>query len=217
MPFTDKNTVVVLDLDDTIYKEIDFLKSAYQYIAFKLEDELGHNIYHKMWSLYLEGKSTFDIIKSEYQFKPSISDLVDWYRVHQPTLKLDPNTEGWLEKLKNDSKAVGLITDGRSRSQRNKLKALGLSDFFDAIIISEEFGSSKPNLDNFSFFQKKYADAKKFIYIGDNLAKDFIAPNQLGWLSCCLKDNGQNIHNQNIRYSDLQKPTFFIENLNDIR
>ena len=217
MPFTDKNTVVVLDLDDTIYKEIDFLKSAYQYIAFKLEDEIGQNIYHQMWSLYLEGKSTFDIIKSEYQFKTSISDLVDWYRFHLPTLKLDPNTEGWLMELKKNSKAVGLITDGRSVSQRNKLKALGLVDFFDDVIISEEFGSNKPNLDNFSFFQKKYADAKKFIYIGDNLAKDFIAPNQLGWLSYCLKDNGQNIYNQNISYSDSQNPTFFIENLNDIR
>lgn len=109
----DKDTVVVLDLDDTIYKEIDFLKSAYQYIAFKLEEEIGNNIYPQMWSLYLEGKSTFDVIKSEHKFKPTISDLVDWYRFHLPTITLEPDTEGWLMELKKNSKAVGLVrTDG---------------------------------------------------------------------------------------------------------
>lgn len=33
-----KRKIIVFDLDDTLYKEVDFLKSAYQEIASWLED-----------------------------------------------------------------------------------------------------------------------------------------------------------------------------------
>jgi len=48
------NKVVVFDLDDTLYKEIDFLKSAYSYIARLTSNEkaLEEDIYQLMWNTY---------------------------------------------------------------------------------------------------------------------------------------------------------------------
>ena len=54
-----------------------------------------------------------------------------------------------------------------------------------------------------------------FYYIGDNVVKDFIAPNQLGWTTICLLDNGQNIHKQ-IPVEDEMKPQYEIENFDEL-
>ena len=88
------------------------------------------------------------------------------------------------------------------------MKALGLERFFtdENIIISEEFGTAKPSERNYSYFMDKYPGAG-FYYVGDNLGKDFIAPNRLGWTSICLLDNGSNIHSQDFSVPIIYKPT----------
>ena len=58
-----------------------------------------------------------------------------------------------------------------------------------SIIVSEEFGSEKPDERNYLYFSEK-------LYVGDNPQKDFLAPNRLGWETICLLDNGENIHCQ---------------------
>jgi len=52
-----------------------------------------------------------------------------------------------------------------------------------------------------------------FYYIGDNPEKDFIAPNELGWTSICLLDDGKNIHKQNFNVSEEFLPKYRIKNI----
>jgi putative hydrolase of the HAD superfamily len=122
------------------------------------------------------------------------------YRNHKPTIKLVKEASGFLEKLRTKKIKMGLITDGRSISQHNKLKALEIEYYFTDIIISEEFGSEKPNINNYLFFEKNYP-GHTFYFIGDNTSKDFIIPAKLGWKMICIKDNGFNIHKQELNFS----------------
>src|SRR5690606_8714298 len=124
-------------------------------------------------------------------------------------------TEELLKRLKKSNVRMGLITDGRSKQQRNKIEALKLRDYFKDIIISEEFGSEKPNIRNFKYFNDKYLGCQ-FLYIGDNTAKDFIAPNKLGWLTVCLLDQGNNIHQQNFNVKKAQQPVFTINSISEL-
>ncbi|MGN6888109.1 HAD family hydrolase, partial [Neisseria sp. P0014.S008] len=78
-----------------------------------------------------------------------------------------------------------LITVGRCLTQGLKIQGLGLTDLFDDILISEGLQSDIPDDKRFVFLQYKYAAAKRFIYIGVNIKKDFVAPTKLGWLSIC--------------------------------
>lgn len=48
------------------------------------------------------------------------------------------------------------------------------------------------------------------------MKKDFVAPNRLGWRTVCLKDDGRNIHSQNIEIAEVQKPQFIIDKLTDL-
>ncbi|MEM9143332.1 MAG: hypothetical protein AAGA86_10125 [Bacteroidota bacterium] len=80
-----------------------------------------------------------------------------------------------------------------------KINALGLSGIVDTIVVSEEIGSEKPDERNFKVIEHTFPNYN-YVYIADNLRKDFISPNQLGWNSIGLIDNGLNMHFDGHRY-----------------
>jgi putative hydrolase of the HAD superfamily len=50
-----------------------------------------------------------------------------------------------LAALRKEGYRIGMIANGDSTGARNIIKAIGLQDYFDAIIISEEVGIEKPS------------------------------------------------------------------------
>ena len=121
----------------------------------------------------------------------------------------------FLEKILSHNIDFSIITDGRSISQRNKIKALGLYDLVKNIIISEETGFEKPHLNNFKILNRIYSN-KKLIYIADNTSKDFLAPNSLNWDTICIKNNGQNIHPQDFKINVDYLPKIKVTSLTEI-
>jgi putative hydrolase of the HAD superfamily len=108
---------------------------------------------------------------------------------------------------------MGILTDGRSLTQRNKIAALGLEAWINDIVISEEFGSAKPDERNYRHFEQRFPTAQ-YVYVGNDVAKDFIAPNRLGWLTVCVRDNGGHIHPQDTsRLAECALPNSWIERL----
>ncbi|WP_262435933.1 HAD family hydrolase [Jilunia laotingensis] len=194
--------VVIFDLDDTLYKEIDYLRSAYKEISDFIESEYDkREIYEFMISCYKAGRNTFAEVIREYNLPISVDYLISIYRSHKPNISLDCDTQFVLEQLSLQKNInLGILTDGRGITQNNKIIALGIDQYIrkDNWVISEEFGYSKPSSEGYLYFQKKYKNAA-FYYIGDNLVKDFIAPIQLGWTCICLLDDGShNIHKQDL-------------------
>jgi putative hydrolase of the HAD superfamily len=55
-----------------------------------------------------------------------------------------------------------------------------------------------------------------YYYIGDNPAKDFQAPNHLGWTTICLLDDGRNIHPQDFTLSPQMLPQHIVPQLTEI-
>ncbi|MBV7268154.1 HAD family hydrolase [Winogradskyella luteola] len=209
------NTVVVFDLDDTLYNELDFLKSAYQYIAQKLEVKNHKSLYINMFSLYRNNKNVFKLLSSEYNVE--IQLLIDMYRNHIPNIELFEGAMEMINSVKAKQGKIGIITDGRSKTQRAKINALGITDLVDKVIISEDIGTEKPNINNFRIIESEFPNCN-YWYIADNLKKDFISPNQLGWNTLGLIDNGKNIHYASHKYMDVEhKPLDFILNLSDIK
>lgn len=198
--------VICFDLDDTLYKEIDYLKSAYweiaEYAAGQSTDcsdsvkSLTIQAFNRMLTAYHGRLNAFEELNKFLGLNLPMSDYLDIYRNHKPKIALSEDVVRTLDTLKEHGMRIGLITDGRSVQQRNKINALGLGKWIDEkdIVISEEFGSEKPSLANYKYFMERYPECNDFTYVGDNLKKDFIAPNSLGWMTICLKDDGRNIH-----------------------
>ena len=57
---------------------------------------------------------------------------------------------------------------------------------------------------------------KCYTYIGDNIIKDFISPNALGWRTICLKDDGRNIHQQDFGLAEEYLPKITVGSLNEL-
>lgn len=186
--------IVCFDLDDTLYKEIDYVQSAYGEIA----TSVGHTeLLPQMLQWFNEGNNVFQELNNYLNKKTPIISYLEIYRNHYPTISLSDGVEEVLNELMNRGFILGLVTDGRSRTQRNKISALGLERWFENsnIIISDEFGTEKTNEKNFRYFEELYPEAS-FTYVGDNSRKDFVVPNQRHWVTIMLKDNGRNIHHQ---------------------
>jgi putative hydrolase of the HAD superfamily len=210
------NPYIVFDLDDTLFQEVDYLKSAYKDIAKLVSPEGAETVYLEMFERYQAGENVFAWLIVQYG--PAVEDLtvqklIKLYREHYPEISLAEEVHDFITRLGSSSIAFGLITDGRSITQRNKLKALGIEQSFADIIISEEFGSEKPDDRNYLYYQQKYP-ASHLYYIGDNTGKDFIVPAKLGWTTICIQDRGMNIHPQQL--DRLPVPDYIISTFKEI-
>ncbi|MBR5748683.1 MAG: HAD family hydrolase [Prevotella sp.] len=195
------NKVVVFDLEDTLYQEIDFLKSGYHAVADYLTKDLGiSDLYEEMIEAYQAGEiDVFQKVLDTHHLTINKSALLDVYRYHIPQIHLDTMVRSVLGQLQGNCH-LALITDGRPRTKRNIINALGLSDYFDGsdVFISEEVGHLKTDPYSFEKIMESYPGCQ-YVYVGDNPAKDFLVPNRLGWMTVCLLDHGQNIHSQDLR------------------
>ena len=90
------NKYVIFDLDDTLVSEIDFLKSAYYYISSQLAKD---NIYEQMLEKYFAGEDVFQFVENESGILKS--DLLHYYRTHEPNITLKNGAEELLSFLKD--------------------------------------------------------------------------------------------------------------------
>lgn len=174
-------TGVIFDLDDTLYGEKQYVLSGYKEIARSLNEP---NAAVELWSFFEAGLPAID----EYLKKRGRLDLkekcLEIYRNQFPDIRLYNGVTGLLDALKRENKKLGIITDGRVKGQKNKIAALGLEKAVDDIIITDELGGvsfRKPNDTAFRIMQSIWKlPFEQMIYIGDNISKDFIAPEKLG-------------------------------------
>ena len=208
--FLASSNIFVFDLDDTLYSERDFEKSGIEFVYNTLD------IKHiELDSILANRKNWIDKIINGSNNQISLQMILDIYRNHFPIIQLYKDAKYFLEKLISQGNEMSLITDGRSITQRNKLRALGIESYFKNIIISEEINSEKPSEYNFKLVMNNIY-TEKYIYIADNPNKDFITPNKFGWTTICLLDRGQNVHKQNFNLSNEFLPQSSINSFDEI-
>lgn len=181
--------VVVFDLDDTLYHEMDYVHSAYRAIARKY----GSRYYDLMMSASTVAEA-FDATGI------NIDELLSIYRNHFPDITLPISSLYTLSSLKKAGHALALVTDGRSSTQYNKIIALRLDKLMspDMIYVSEEFGEEKITGASMHDIMAKHP-GEHYTYVGDNLAKDFVRGNEMGWETVCVKASPVNIFPQDFK------------------
>ena len=185
---------VIFDLDDTLYSEKEYVKSGYKAVS----DYLGGGHEEKMWSFFEAGKPAIDELLKELEREKEKAKVLEVYRSHMPQIHLYPGVVEMIEELKTKGIKVGIITDGRPEGQRNKLEVLGLE--VDDVIITDELGGiqfRKPCDIAFRIMMTKWRlNPADIVYVGDNPAKDFQAPQQLGMRSIWFK-NAEGLYSHN--------------------
>ena len=169
---------MIFDLDDTLYSEKNYVKSGFYAVSEFLGDAC---IYEKLCEAFENGERAFDKVFDDEQTKEQCLKI---YRFHKPDIRLYDGVTEVLKILKDDGFLIGIITDGRPEGQRAKINALGLRNWVDEIIITDELGGErfrKPNDLSFRIMQHRLnIPFEQMIYVGDNVKKDFAASMQLG-------------------------------------
>jgi len=116
-----------------------------------------------------------------------------------------------LDTLKSQGYSLSIITNGLAAVQRPRLAQAQLTDYFDAITVSEEIGIAKPNPDFFldTFAQLNQPPKAEALIIGDNLKSDILGGQKAGIDTVWYNP-------RRAKGSNAIQPTFEIRRLNDI-
>ena len=211
------NTVVVFDLDDTLYPEADYVDSGVRNVCEQIEALYGKKIYsHVKEALQNAPKTDWLALACERAKLPSSAkDSLLWmYRLHIPDIRLSRACTKALKSIHSACKAVAVLTDGRSFTQKLKLRALGLADWH--AYISEDYDGPKPFQDRFKAIQQDYP-AQHYIYVADNVQKDFVGCNPLGWISIGMRANDRIVHSQVIDgLSESDLPAYWVNDWHEL-
>ena len=190
--------VVILDLDDTLYPERDFLLSGMRAVSAFASRKLAvpEDIVLQLLDTLLaapEGRNQlFDRLLRHFDaWTPGLAaTLVHVYRTHEPHLQACADVTPALRELREAGFRLGLVTDGPSTVQRAKFRALGLASLFDALVFTDDLppGGRKPSVVPFRVIAELLGvPVRSCTYIADDPSKDFLGPRELGMRSVRIR------------------------------
>lgn len=187
--------IMVFDLDDTLYPEMQFVHSGFNAVDQFLRRTEGLVGFHEHAQRLFEAQGSgtiFDDFLIEVigmAPKSLVKEMVQIYRNHKPRLTLFSDAR-WALSHFGPRHQMGLLTDGYFETQRNKVAALGIAHVFDAIVYSDELGRAnwKPSPVPYQTVMERLASQSELhCYVSDNPRKDFIAPRAMGWHTVRLR------------------------------
>jgi putative hydrolase of the HAD superfamily len=191
-----RGRVLVLDLDDTLYLERDYVCSGLRAVDLAVQRLYSvEGFFECAMAEFNTGRRAFlfDTVLSRLGLAATpdvITGLVSVYREHEPAIQLQPDAVDFLAQARPDYE-LAILTDGYFVSQRNKIRALGLDRIgIFPIVCTDSWGRRywKPHVRGFRHIQSHHrVAAEACVYIADNPAKDFIAPRRLGWRTVQIK------------------------------
>ena len=96
-------------------------------------------------------------------------------------VRLGARTGLMLRDLRRDGIPVGVVTNGDAEVQWNKVRNTGVSDLVDAVVVSGEFGSHKPDPAIFRHALGKIgSSATETLFVGDNPVADVAGAARVG-------------------------------------
>lgn len=150
-------------------------------------------------------KIFLDLVSLDYKYSETLTnDYVQLYpKVNVPTVGANDT----VKKLSKRHR-LGIISNGFTDVQYEKLRTLNLLHFFNPIVLSEEVGIEKPNT---RIFQKACdlipIDPEYCLYIGDSFENDVVGSKNAGMLSCWYNHNSEQLKDSAV------KPDFTIDSL----
>ena len=204
--------LLLIDLDDTIYLERDYVLSVYRSIADLLTPKHAEQSYHYLEYEFLKygRRELLDRWRKFYQLPLELNELIEIYRSTDPIITLDKTTRTVLEKLTAVHTTI-LVTDGSPIVQHKKIEALGLSSLFDHLFICQEHGLTKPDKSLLLELLNQFgAMREECVVIGDDPYAD---------INPAVEANIQSIRIRCGRFESLandHKPTYEYSSLTDV-
>lgn len=211
-------TYIFWDIDDTLYNQFIPFRDAFK-VVFDVQDieiqdvfiesrKLSDSVYD-LTERGLMSKSDMQIFRikkslEKYKFFIDDSQALNFqkeYQFQQSKIVLSNQIVKTLDYLFNKQINLGIISNGPSLHQRNKIKSLGLNKWIPDknIFISSELSFSKPNIEIFKLAEKNvHKNFSEEVYlIGDSYNNDVIGAINAGWKSIWFNKHSRIVENNN--------------------
>ena len=186
-----RSLVVAFDLDDTLYRELDYVRSGFRAVARTLEARWGLDagrVFERLWEILEEqgrGK-VFDTLLEELGLsgQASVRGLVRAYRQHAPEIQLPALSRAVLDALAD--RPLYLVSDGHKGVQERKLQALDIRGRFRRCYLTHRHGVARAKPSPWAFEQIARREGRppsQVVYVGDDPRKDFVGIRPLGFRS----------------------------------
>lgn len=190
---------IILDLDDTLIREHDFVLSGYAAVAKSLAPILNaqeSELRTRLSSIYdgPDRARAFNVLLEPFGRPDLVMTCVDTYRSHSPSIALTPSAESFLTQILGRI-PVGVVTDGPLVMQEAKVEAVGLRKRGIEVVCTDSLGGKaawKPSPAGLiEVLRRLDTEPARAVYIADNPHKDFIATARAGVWSIRLRHPGQ--------------------------
>ena len=172
------NRTLIFDLDNTIYRELDYLSVVFDRISELTSITQRKNAYHYLVDNFkMRGrKNLLDNFILQFELKIEIPELLKLYRTCEIGRQIDcfPWFYEFSKEFKGDKSKLRIITNGNPQQQRNKIRNIRFPaawTSFEVIYANEIRAKPAPD----SFF--KLSNCQNFndpIYLGDSIVdKEF--------------------------------------------
>ena len=187
--FLNERSVLVFDLDDTLYPELAYVHSGFQAVAAFLSPLLDVTAETLAAGMIAEeathgrGQVFDNVLRQHGRWsKALVAACLRAYRQHQPEISLFPDAERALTRFA--SQPLYIVTDGHKEVQARKVAALGLAGRVRHAYLTNRYGRhrAKPNPHVFQLIcQREGVAPTEVMYVGDNVKKDFVGIKPLGF------------------------------------
>lgn len=152
-----------------------------------------------------------EIFARHCRLSDSEADLLfaEYLKSYEKNWALFPDVPACLDRLHGTE--LGIISNGQSAQQRQKLAATGIIDRFSVVVISEEIGAAKPDPKIFlEACRIANVDPSECWHIGDNLHADFHGSVSAGLNGLWLNRSGTHSHEEKRTLRSLSELDRFI-------
>jgi len=188
---------IVFDLDFTLYDEADYFMVVFDEFS-KRNGSTIDFVKMRKW-FYRVRPTSRDILKDFLKAGRFIGDIES---LHQELFDIyccvkrdiDPyeDVRETLVYFKKIGLKLGILTNGVVEAQRNKVKVLGLGEYFKSIIYARQCGKEmeKPHLKPFETIISALDESPaSLLFVGDNPVNDLEPANRLGAMTVYMDRN----------------------------
>ena len=180
----------LLKINDSL--TVDYLKCEYEKISKKIKYELGYTASSHNKSIYF--KQLLEKININLSCFSIINNLY-WETFYDNMIFFD-GVYDFIKWNKINGIKIGVLTDYETEYQIIKLEKLGILEYIDCILTSEEVGIEKPSSKIFiTLLEKMKLNSSDVIIIGDNYEKDIKGASNLNIISYWFNKNNSEFNN----------------------
>jgi len=186
--------VIVFDLDDTLYDEIEYVKSGFMAVAEHFYPQEPNAMFAVMLEiLERDGRGgVFDETLTRFGVcsQKNVKKALAIYRSHSPKIALNADVQEMLDYYKTKGIALYIVTDGNKNVQAKKLEALRLEKWIKKAFITHRYGKIHAKPSPYCFLKIAAFEgikSEEIVYIADNVNKDFVGIKKLGFRTLCIK------------------------------